>query len=107
MNDMDISFIVLFIAFVLAIVANFINVNNIKELEEENDILFKKLKEFATKGETAKIAELRHEVKMLQNRCGALTDGSMCMFCPYECDNRVAEQIANLGNKEDEDNEEV
>lgn len=32
--------------------------------------------------------ELEHENKMLKNRCSALSEGTMCMFCPYECENR-------------------
>ena len=32
--------------------------------------------------------KLIHENKMLKNRCAALTDGTMCLFCPYECENR-------------------
>lgn len=34
--------------------------------------------------------KLQHENKMLKNRCAALTAGTMCKFCPYECDNRTA-----------------
>lgn len=30
----------------------------------------------------------KHENQMLKNRCHALTQGTMCWFCPYECDNR-------------------
>lgn len=32
--------------------------------------------------------ELEHENKMLKNRCAALTEGTMCLFCPYDCENR-------------------
>lgn len=35
--------------------------------------------------------KLKHENEMLKNRCSALTEGTMCMFCPYECANRSKE----------------
>lgn len=31
------------------------------------------------------IDELRAEITALQNRCYALTNGVMCVFCNYEC----------------------
>ena len=37
------------------------------------------------------INKLKHENEMLKNRCSALTDGTMCMFCPYVCENRKKE----------------
>lgn len=33
--------------------------------------------------------ELEHENKMLKNRCLALTQGEMCKYCPYKCENRT------------------
>ena len=30
--------------------------------------------------------ELRAEITTLQNRCYALTQGTMCAFCKYECE---------------------
>lgn len=30
--------------------------------------------------------ELRAEITTLQNRCYALTKGTMCAFCRYECE---------------------
>ena len=30
--------------------------------------------------------ELRAEITILQNRCYALTKGTMCAFCRYECE---------------------
>ena len=30
------------------------------------------------------------QVPKLQNRCYALTQGQMCLFCPYECERRTA-----------------
>lgn len=35
------------------------------------------------------IMKLQHENDMLKNRCYALTQGAMCMFCPYTCVNRT------------------
>lgn len=32
------------------------------------------------------IDELRAEIITLQNRCNALTKGTMCMSCTYECE---------------------
>ena len=32
------------------------------------------------------------QLPKLQNRCFALTHGQMCMFCPYDCENRSAEE---------------
>ena len=34
------------------------------------------------------IKALEREPK-LQNRCFALTQGQMCLFCPYECEHRA------------------
>ncbi len=34
------------------------------------------------------IEKLQQENKMLKNRCRALTMGTMCMYCPYECERR-------------------
>lgn len=39
------------------------------------------------------------QVPKLQNRCYALTQGQMCLFCPYECERR----IANKRESESED----
>lgn len=39
---------------------------------------------------------LKHENEMLKNRCAALTAGTMCMFCPYECENRSKEYRGKL-----------
>lgn len=36
----------------------------------------------------AEIEKLKHENKMLKNRCSVLTGGTMCIFCPYDCENR-------------------
>lgn len=29
------------------------------------------------------------QLPKLQNRCFALTQGQMCMFCPYDCERRT------------------
>lgn len=29
------------------------------------------------------------QLPKLQNRCFALTYGQLCMFCPYDCENRT------------------
>lgn len=50
---------------------------------ESETVLFIKLKDAQKE-----INRLKHENQMLQNRCHALTHGTMCMFCPYECENR-------------------
>ncbi len=39
---------------------------------------------------------LIHENKMLKNRCAALTEGTMCLFCPYDCENRTKEYRGQL-----------
>ena len=31
------------------------------------------------------------QLPKLQNRCFALTQGQLCMFCPYDCENRTTE----------------
>lgn len=31
------------------------------------------------------------QLPKLQNRCFALTQGQICMFCPYDCENRTTE----------------
>lgn len=31
------------------------------------------------------------QLPKLQNRCFALTQGQVCMFCPYDCENRTTE----------------
>lgn len=35
------------------------------------------------------IMKLKHQIKMLQNRCYVLSDGKLCIFCPYDCDRRT------------------
>ena len=40
--------------------------------------------------------ELEHENKMLKNRCVVLTEGTMCLFCPYDCENRTKEYRGQL-----------
>ena len=37
---------------------------------------------------TEMIKKLEHENEMLKNRCAALTEGTMCHFCPYQCERR-------------------
>ena len=34
------------------------------------------------------IEELKHENKMLKNRCSVYSGGVMCAYCPYICENR-------------------
>ena len=51
---------------------------------ESEIILFTNLKDAQKE-----INRLKHENEMLQNRCHALTLGTMCMFCPYDCENRT------------------
>lgn len=36
-----------------------------------------------------KIIKALEQVPKLQNRCFALTQGQLCMFCPYDCENRT------------------
>ena len=31
------------------------------------------------------------QLPKLQNRCFVLTHGQLCMFCPYDCENRTTE----------------
>lgn len=50
---------------------------------ESEIILFTNLKDAQKE-----INRLKHENKMLQNSCHVLTHGTMCIFCPYECENR-------------------
>ena len=40
---------------------------------------------------TETIMKLQHENDMLKNRCYVLSNGTMCMFCPYTCVNRTSE----------------
>lgn len=43
----------------------------------------------ATDAEAEKLIEkLQNENKMLKNRCRALTGGTMCKNCPYDCERR-------------------
>lgn len=35
------------------------------------------------------IEKLQQENKMLKNRCRALTVGTMCLYCPYDCERRT------------------
>lgn len=35
------------------------------------------------------IEKLKHENQMLKNRCSALTGGTMCLYCPFDCENRT------------------
>ena len=37
------------------------------------------------------IENLKHENLMLKNRCFTQTHGLICVFCPYECENRTDE----------------
>lgn len=46
------------------------------------------------------IEELKHENKMLKNRCVVFTEGTMCAFCPFECDNRSKKYRGNPDAKE-------
>lgn len=46
------------------------------------------------------IEQLKHENKMLKNRCRALSDGTMCLFCPFECEHRKTPFRGNKGAKE-------
>ena len=39
---------------------------------------------------TEAIMKLQHENDILKNRCYVLSNGAMCMFCPYTCVNRTA-----------------
>lgn len=41
------------------------------------------------------VKELLHENEMLKNRCLALTHGEMCLFCPYDCNNRTTKFRGN------------
>jgi hypothetical protein len=41
--------------------------------------------------------KIRVEITTLQNRCYALTKGTMCAFCKYECEYKV-ETEADNGN---------
>ena len=43
---------------------------DVQEVEEEQEPIYD---------------ELRAEITTLQNRCYALTKGTMCVFCKYEC----------------------
>ena len=45
-----------------------------------------------------RIEQMQHENKMLKNRCSALTNGTMCMFCPYECENRSKEYRGHVND---------
>lgn len=49
------------------------------QLEPENEDIFKA------------IVETLEQLPKLQNRCHALTHGQICVFCPYECENRTVE----------------
>ena len=50
---------------------------------ESETVLFMNLKDAQKE-----INRLKHENKMLKNRCYANTEGNMCWFCPYEYENR-------------------
>lgn len=39
--------------------------------------------------------KIRAEITTLQNRCYALTKGTMCVFCKYECKYKVESEIDN------------
>ena len=48
------------------------------------------------------VVENTEENKMLKNRCRALTGGVMCVYCPYDCDNRTQEYDPSSLPKENE-----
>ena len=41
------------------------------------------------------LLRLQHENNMLKNRCSALTEGTMCQYCPYTCVNRSEKYRGN------------
>lgn len=41
------------------------------------------------------------QVPKLQNRCYALTQGQMCLFCPYECERRTANKREAESERDD------
>ena len=48
--------------------------------------------------ENKRIEDLEKENKALKNRCYVLSGGSMCFFCPMECEHRKCD----FRNKESE-----
>ena len=53
-------------------------------------MIFAKFKDFTEpQNNEQDIKELLHENEMLKNRCLALTQGEMCKYCPYKCENRT------------------
>lgn len=47
-----------------------------------------------------KLEKLEKENKALKNRCYAISKGSLCFFCPLECEHRSCD----YRNKESEEN---
>ncbi len=47
-----------------------------------------------------RIAESEKENKALKNRCYALSDGTMCFFCPLECEHRSSDFRNSTGDDE-------
>lgn len=45
------------------------------------------------------IMKLQHENDLLKNRCYALSQGAMCMFCPFTCVNRTGKFRREKGEK--------
>lgn len=35
------------------------------------------------------IDKIKYENQMLKNRCRALTEGTMCRYCPFDCERRT------------------
>ena len=44
------------------------------------------------------IEEFEKENKALQNRCYAVTGGTLCLFCPIDCDHRSTKFRGNENN---------
>ena len=51
------------------------------------------------------IETLKHENRVLKNRCRVLGQGVLCIFCPMECVNRSADYRGDDTTKEAADDQ--